>query len=132
MPPKPLTEEDLKPFDPDRLCPKCGFVNDTAWPKVAYCWEEGCESEGLAVESDGEHMHQTCGLCGFDWPVLPLSEQMLKELETERDNRLKEQERLEQEQTDIDLETQKVNLQQAKKPKSTTTATKKASARPVR
>lgn len=129
MPPLPLSEEDLQPFDPEQLCPKCGFVNDLAWPQVMYCWDDTCDSIQLAKATDGEHMHQTCGLCMYDWPVLPITDQMLKELETEREERIREAEEMERQQQELDLETQQVKLKQAKEPKATATTTKKAPAK---
>lgn len=111
-----MSEEDLQPFDPEQLCPKCGFVNDMAWPQVMYCWDENCPCCDLSKSTEGEHMHQTCGLCNYDWPVLPITPEMLKDLEDEREQRLREAEEMEQRQAELDLEAQEVKLQQAKNP----------------
>jgi hypothetical protein len=132
MPPLPINEEDLQPFDPEQLCPKCGFVNDMAWPQVTYCWDENCPSADLAKATDGEHLHQMCALCNYDWPVLPITDQMLKDQEAEREQRIQEAEQMQQKQAELDMQTQEVKLQQAKTPaagaKPTAQPAKKAAA----
>lgn len=110
---KPVPNNDVpgegepQPFDPDTLCPKCGFVDDNAYPTVAYCFGPGCNEEG-----DFEHLHQTCGLCGYMWTVLPIEPQTLTDLEKERDQRQAEAEKFAKEQEDLNTQLQKRKLEQ--------------------
>jgi hypothetical protein len=97
--------DDPQPFDPDRLCPKCGFVDDGAYPTVMYCYGPGCAEE----DDEFEHLHQTCGLCSYMWTVLPIEPQTLSELE--RDERQAEAEKMAKEQEELNIQLQKRKLE---------------------
>lgn len=63
---------ELKPFDPDASCPKCGH----RVVGIAYCRHPKVFSDcdhlihyGARI---GEHMHRTCKQCGYVWFELPL------------------------------------------------------------
>lgn len=99
--------DDPQAFDPDTLCPKCGFVDDNAYPTVLYCFGLGCPEE-----EDYEHLHQTCGLCGYTWTVLPVEPETLNELVKERDERQAEAERFAKEQEELNIQLQKRKLEQ--------------------
>ena len=57
-------------FDTENPCPKCGFVDEANFPVVRWCPGQDCEHED-SDQATGDHLHQTCGLCGYEYLRLP-------------------------------------------------------------
>ena len=55
----------MEPFNVKNRCPKCGGT-----AKAEYHCDKDPRCDGDLNES--EHLHRTCGQCGYDWLEKPL------------------------------------------------------------
>lgn len=56
---------ELKPYNPDARCPKCGGEIDIGYRlgSIRRAW-----SLCSACQDGIEHLHRTCRVCGYSWP----------------------------------------------------------------
>lgn len=99
--------EEPQPFDPQALCPKCGFNDTSAFPQITYCWDDNCVDAEV-----GEHLHQDCTTCGYQWTVLPITDEILERLTKEQNEALEEEQRMSEERKQVELETMKQKVKQ--------------------
>lgn len=51
------------PFDPVSVCAKCGFERASA----RWCPGTGVSDRQAGCDTPGEHLHRSCGRCGWTW-----------------------------------------------------------------
>jgi hypothetical protein len=119
--------DEPQPFDPQALCPMCGFNDTMSFPPIMYCWDDGCEDA-----EQGEHLHQSCPTCGYLWMVLPITDETLAELQQEQERQMQEEEQQAEERKSLETEVMKKKLETAPPgaaapaPKKTAAPAKKA------
>lgn len=62
--------KELRPYDPDARCPKCGHP----WVTTEYCKAPNVEECSLGISSRVEHFHRKCERCSFEFAQAPNQE----------------------------------------------------------
>ena len=66
-----MEEIELKPYDPDATCPKCGHDDIMTVHHKFGRQSTVCSPSVSAYFRDmpeGEHLHRTCRRCRYEWP----------------------------------------------------------------